>query len=203
MIMLRAALVLGVASLPLAGPAAAQRVIADGTLRQGTLSFDGRATAGNFTGTTTTVSGGMTGGDGLLAVRGWVEAPVNTLKTGNDRRDRDLNKSMESEKYPTIRFELTGVTAPDAPGDSMPVTLQGRFIIHGVTREVSLPARVTFRPDGVSVQATTPLNLKDYKIGGLTKMLGMLRMHEEIVVHVDLAFGAAAAPASQALQYPN
>lgn len=200
MIMLRAALLLCVAFLPLAGAASAQRVIADGTVREGTLSFDGRATAGNFTGTTTSLSGEMTGGDGLSAVRGWVEAPVNTLKTGNNRRDRDLNKSMESEKYPTIRFELTGVTAQDPPSDSMPVTLQGRFIIHGVTREVSVPARVTFRPDGVSVQGTTPLNLKDYEIGGLTKMLGMLKMHEEIVVHVELAFGAGAAPASQALQ---
>jgi polyisoprenoid-binding protein YceI len=161
------------------------------------LSFDGRATAGAFTGTTTTVMGEMTGG-GLSDVRGWVEAPVNTLKTGNDRRDRDLNKSMESEKYPTIRFELTGVTAAQPPSDSMPVTLQGRFIIHGVTREASLPANVTLGPDGVRVRGTTPLNLKDYEIGGLTKMMGMLKMHEEIVVHVDLVFEPAAASASQA-----
>ena len=169
-------------------------------MREGTLSFDGRATAGAFTGTTTTVTGEMTGGGGLSGVRGWVEAPVNTLKTGNNRRDRDLNKSMESEKYPTIRFELTGVTAAEPQNDSTPVTLQGRFVIHGVTREASLPANVTLGPDGVRVRGTTPLNLKDYEIGGLTKMLGMLKMHEEIVVHVDLVFEPAAAPASQALQ---
>ena len=200
MTLLRAALALGAAFLPFAGSASAQRAIADGTVREGILSFDGRATAGNFTGATTTVSGKMTGGDGLSTVRGWVEAPVKSLKTGNNRRDRDLNKSMESEKYPTIRFELTGVTAPEPPSDSLPVTLQGRFIIHGVTRETSVPAHVTFGPDGVRVRGTTPLNLKDYEIGGLTKMLGMLKMHEEIVVYVDLVFGPAAKPASQALR---
>jgi polyisoprenoid-binding protein YceI len=199
MIMLRAMLLLGTA-LPLAGAASAQRAIPDGAVREGTLSFDGRATAGDFSGTTTTVTGEMTGGNALSEVRGWVEAPVNTLKTGNNRRDRDLNKSMESGKYPTIRFELTGVTAPEPPSDSLPVTLQGRFIIHGVTRETSVPAHVTFRPDGVRVRGTTPLNLKDYQIGGLTKMLGMLKMHEEIVVYVDLVFGPAAKPASQALR---
>jgi hypothetical protein len=60
-----------------------------------------------------------------------------------------------------------------------------------------VPATVTFGPTGARVRATTPLNLKDYEIGGLTKMMGMLRMHEEIVVHVDLVFEAAA-PANQA-----
>jgi hypothetical protein len=39
------------------------------------------------------------------------------------------------------------------------------------------------------VRAETPLNLKDYKIGGLSKALGMLKMDEKILVHVDLMFG--------------
>ncbi len=198
---IRLALVHSAAILSLvAGPAAAQLAVPAGTVREGSLSFDGRATAGDFTGTTTTVTGEMTGAAGLSEVRGWVEAPVNTLKTGNNRRDRDLNKSMESEKYPTIRFELTGVTAVEPQSDSMAVTLQGQFIIHGVTRETSLPATVAFGTDGIRVRGTAPLNLKDYEIGGLTKMLGMLKMHEEIVVHVDLVFGPAAKPASQALR---
>lgn len=42
---------------------------------------------------------------------------------------------------------------------------------------------------GLRVRGDTSLNLKDYDIGGLTKMLGMLKMHEEIVIHVDLMFG--------------
>lgn len=53
-------------------------------------------------------------------------------------------------------------------------------------------------PEGIRVRGQTPLNLKDYGIGGLTKMLGMLKMHEEIVVHVDLVFGSAATLERQA-----
>ena len=33
-----------------------------------------------------------------------------------------------------------------------------------------------------------PLVLTDYKIGGLSKLLGMLKMDEHIEVHVDVAF---------------
>jgi polyisoprenoid-binding protein YceI len=170
--------------------AQAQRTIPEGVVREGKLSFDAHATAGDFTGTTNTVTGKVQGGQ-LAEVRGWVEAPVRTLTTGNQRRDRDLNKSMESEKYPAIRFELASVTGAPAPSDSEAVVLHGRFIIHGVTREATFPASLAFHPEGIRVHATTPLNLKDYKIGGLSKAFGLLSMNEHIVVHIDLLFGAA------------
>jgi polyisoprenoid-binding protein YceI len=152
------------------------------------LSFDGRATVGDFTGTTSTMTGEMVGAADLSAVRGWVEAPVRTLVTGNAKRDKDLNKSMEPEKYPSIRFDLTGVLPGAARGDTVDVTLQGTFHIHGVSQETSIPATVVLLPDVVQVRGNTPLNLKDYKIGGLSKALGMLRMQEEILVHLDLVF---------------
>jgi polyisoprenoid-binding protein YceI len=195
---IRAMLLLSFAAAPLAAQSPVEPVIPDGFVRQGTLSFDGRATVGNFTGTTTTVTGEFHGGR-LGEVRGWVEAPVRTLATGNGKRDRDLNKSMEADKYPTIRFELTGVDGPDARSDSMAVSLHGHFIIHGVTREATVPASLAFGAEGIHMRGQTPLNLKDYKIGGLTKMLGMLKMDEEILVHVDLVFGSAA-PRHEALR---
>jgi polyisoprenoid-binding protein YceI len=197
MTLIRRAALLWATLLPLtAGVAWAQRAIPCGPVRGGTLSFDGHATTGDFTGSTTTVTGEITAGGGLLQVRGWVEAPVMTLKTGNNKRDKDLNKSMESDQYPTIRFELSGVTVDQEASDSASVKLEGSFIIHGVRREATLPATVVFGPEGIRVRAQTPLNLKDYSIGGLTKMLGLLKMHEEIVVRVDLTFGPAAQAAS-------
>jgi polyisoprenoid-binding protein YceI len=104
---------------------------------------------------------------------------------------------MESGKYPTIRFELTHVAGATAGGDSLDLILHGRFIIHGVTREATVPASVAFRAEGIRVRGATRLNLKDYKIGGLSKGLGLFRMHEEILVHLDLLFGTA--PSQQAV----
>lgn len=183
------ALVLGAVS----AKAHAQLPITSGKVVAGTLSFDGRATVGDFTGTTTTVTGEMTGGPDLASVRGWVEAPVSTLRTGKDKRDQDMNKSMETEKYPTIKYELLGVSADSWSGDTAQVTLRGRFLIHGVEKEVEFPGSVAVDPKAVRVRATVPLNLKDYKIGGLSKMLGVLKMHEDIVVHVDVTFASETA----------
>jgi polyisoprenoid-binding protein YceI len=178
--------------------AQAPRLIPDGTVREGTLSFEGRATTGAFTGTTATVRGEMSGGGSLSEVRGWVDAPVSTLVTGNGHRDKDLNKSLQSEVYPTIRFDLTGVTPGAERGDTVDVVLQGRFTIHGVTREVSVPATLVTRPDAIQVRGDTPLSLKDYEIEGLSKLMGMFKMYDKIVVHVDVTFAAAGATSASA-----
>jgi polyisoprenoid-binding protein YceI len=168
-----------------AGPMPNGRVIS------GTLSFEGHATVGDFVGRTTSVSGEVIGGPDVSSVRGWVQAPVSTLVTGNDRRDRDLNKSMESDKYPDIRFELTGVTTKGGTPDSSAVTLHGKLLIHGVTRTVALPGWVKFTGSEARVRSDFPLSLKEYRIKGLSKMLGVLKMYDNIDVHVDVLFGLA------------
>lgn len=171
-------------------PAAAQLdgAIPDARVAQGTLSFDGYATVGDFTGTTKEVRGELTGADSLRAVRGWVEAPVKSLDTGDRKRDRDLNRSMESDKYPVMRFELDSVLPEQATAERATVALAGRMTLHGVTREVTLPAEVRAVDGGFRLTSDFPLNVKDYGIGGLTRMLGLLRMQENIDVHVDLTF---------------
>lgn len=171
-----------------AGLRAQGRPVPSGRVDSGTLSFDGHATLGDFVGTTKAVSGEVTGGADINAVRGWVEAPVRTLTTGNGKRDKDLNKSMESSKYPNIRFELNGVTPRGGTPDSVAAMLHGALVIHGVTRKVDLSGTVQFEGPKARVRSDFPLRLKDYRIGGLSKMLGVLKMYDDIEVHVDLVF---------------
>ena len=167
---------------------AQERPVSSGRVVSGTLSFDGHATVGDFVGTTKVVSGQVTGAPALSAVHGWVEAPVRTLTSGNGKRDKDLNKSMESSQYPNIRFELSGVTPRGGTADSVAAVLHGALLIHGVTRKVNLPATVHFEGDKARVRSDFPLSLKDYRIGGLSKLLGVLKMYDGIEVHVDLLF---------------
>jgi polyisoprenoid-binding protein YceI len=176
----------GLAGTP--GLKAQARPIPSGRVDSGTLRFDGHATVGDFVGTTKTVSGQITGGADISTVRGWVEAPVRTLTTGNRKRDKDLNKSMESSKYPNIRFELSRITPRGGTPDSVAAMLHGALVIHGVTRKIDLPATVQLQGPKARVRSDFPLRLKDYRIGGLSKMLGVLKMYDDIEVHVDLLF---------------
>lgn len=170
----------------------AQRPVADAALRSGTLSFHGHATVGDFVGTTSSVTGVIVASSDYGATTGWVEAPVATLVTGNDRRDRDLRASMAVERFPTMRFALSGVTvvtsASLGAAESTAVLLHGTLVIHGVARRVELPATIVREGDTTRVTTTFPLDLREYEIGGLTKMFGMLRMQPGIDVRVDLRF---------------
>jgi len=181
--------------------ARAQNQIPNDVLRDGTLSFLGRASIGSFVGSTTTVSGTIVGGREIPETRGWVQASVATLNTNNRRRDRDLRATMEVEKYPTMHFELDGasiVRVFSGPADSTAVLLHGTLTIHGVSKRVDLPAMVAAGSDVIHVASTFPLDLRDYGIGGLTRLFGLLRMEPQIQVSVDLHFMRAAAPATSA-----
>jgi len=162
-------------------------------LISGTLIFTGHSTVGTFVGTTTAVRGGISGAADIANARGWVEAPVATLNTQNDRRDRDLRGVMEVDKYPMMRFDLTNVTvgSPEGSRDTLLVTLHGRLAIHGVTREVSLPATLVTAGDTIDVSGRFPLDLTDYRISGLTRFLGALRMQKDIEVRFRTRFEAA------------
>ena len=173
-----------------AAPLAAQDSIPDGTLLHGRLGFSGHGTPGPWSAWTDTMTGAMAMGAALADVHGWVEFPAATLDSDNGRRDKDMRKSLETDKYPTIRFDLNGVTDQESFGDSTSVTILGTFHIHGVDREVEALAMIHFGGEDNEIRLTAdiPLNLKDYEIGGLSKMLGILKMNPAITVHVDVVF---------------
>jgi polyisoprenoid-binding protein YceI len=174
------------ALLGAAAPLAAQPPVVPSAGFSGTLSFDARATLGEFTGSTTRLTGQITGGPGLETIRGWVQAPVDSIRTGNGLRDRDMRRVLESDVHPQIRFDLAEIRPSPMQGREMVATLAGRFTIHGVSREVTLPATLTWGPDGIRLRALLPMDVRDYGVTRLSKLLGTLRMHPDIVVRIDL-----------------
>ena len=163
----------------------------DAALRSGTLSFTAHSTVGDFVGTTAAVTGGVTGNAELANARGWVEATVTTLSTGNGLRDRDLRATMDVANYPTMRFELVGVTVGSpAASDTVTGALRGALTIHGVTRDVAILATLIPAGDTIDVSGAFPVDLADYKVGGLTRLFGTLRVQRKIDVRFHVRFQA-------------
>ncbi len=170
-------------------PLRAQDVASAAVLREGTLLFVAHATIGDFTGSTAQVSGAASVAQGMGVSHGWVEAPVGTLRTGNSRRDRDMRSVIEADKYPTVRFDATSVSShtPFGP-DGTPAVLHGTFSLHGVTRPVDVPVTVSRIADSVRVVGAFPLDVTAHGVGGLRRMLGMLRVNEVVDVRLTLLF---------------
>jgi polyisoprenoid-binding protein YceI len=111
-----------------------------------------------------------------------------SIDTDVDRRDTHLRSPdfFDAEKFPTITFESTGIDGQ---------TLTGKFTMHGVTKEISMPFKIKGPikdPMGnthLSLEANTKINRKDY---GLTwnKALeaGGLMVGEDVTIEINGSF---------------
>jgi len=113
---------------------------------------------------------------------------TKSVDTDVEKRDNHLRSPdfFDAEKYPTITFESTGVDAQ---------ALTGKFTMHGVTKEISLPYTIKGPikdPMGnvhLALQAKTKLNRKDYGISwNKTMDAGGLMVGEEVNIEINGSF---------------
>jgi polyisoprenoid-binding protein YceI len=94
---------------------------------------------------------------GLLS--GEIVVDARSGETGNGMRDRKMHKDvLESEGYPEISFRPDRVEGTVASPGKSSVKVHGMFRIHGVDREITVPAEVEMSSDSwtTSVHFTIP-----------------------------------------------
>ncbi len=170
-----------------AGPAIAA---ADGTYTivsgadASRVTFTSKAPMETFQGRTHEVSGTVeiAAGDGADTVRVRVIVPMATLETGIALRDRHMRENhLETDRFPEGRFEGEGVAARAPGSDPRAVTLRGTLLLHGVAREVEVPATWSTEANGVRIEASFPVALSDHAIprpGFLAMKLGEVQRVE-------------------------
>jgi polyisoprenoid-binding protein YceI len=90
-----------------------------------------------------------------------LETDMTTLRSDESRRDNALRgRGIETDRFPTARFELTGPFALSRE----PVRARGRLTLHGETQPVV--ARVSGQRDGEAVElvGSVPIAFADFAI---------------------------------------
>jgi len=81
-------------------------------------------------------------------VSGEVVVDAKSGETGNGMRDRKMHRDvLESNQYSEILFRPDRVEGTVAPQGKSSVKVHGMFTIHGVDREIMVPADVEMAPD--------------------------------------------------------
>lgn len=109
---------------------------------------------------------------------------LTTLDTGNDKRDKDMRETLETDKYPFAEFYGKLVTDFNADtGAEQKVTVRGEFTIHNVTKEVTISGTMQKKEEGLLVKAAWTLDMTDYNI----KPPGILfyRVEENIDIKIE------------------
>lgn len=118
-------------------------------------------------GRTTKVTGSVTIA-GNKATTGTITADMTALKSQEALRDGQLrNQGIEYSKFPTSEFKLTSpvdVPASVESGQTAKVTLKGSLTLHGVTKDVEVPAEVTLKDGTLVVVGQIEILFADYEI---------------------------------------
>lgn len=132
--------------------------------------FDAKATVADFQGRTAVATGTLD----------WIEVRWADIDTKNGTRNGHMLKTVDAERFPVIRFDVTAVR----PGlDSV----AGTLTLHGVTREVVWPITVHVAGDTVSVAADFPVDMRDHGIKPPVRFV-IARMGAVVQVQVRLVF---------------
>jgi polyisoprenoid-binding protein YceI len=170
------------------------QAVPDARLVDGLLAFDAHASVGDFGGETRAVTGEVRGGASLADVRATVRFEAASLRTGISTRDGHMRESLDAEHHPEIRLAVEGVEAAGTVGDTVHARVRGTLTIRGISRPVTVPVAAVRQDAGFVVRASFPVDLRDYKVTGLRRMLGMLRVDPMVTVRAELNFQPVETP---------
>lgn len=135
---------------------------------------------------------------------GKVKLAINNIKTGIDLRDEHLRSEMwlNSTKFPHAEFQLTGIKSPSSrtlnEGQKVKVTLVGKFSVHGITKDIEVPASLTYfkesektksRIEGNVLVANADFSIKlsDYGIKIPDMVVG--KVNDQVVISTNFVAG--------------
>lgn len=151
---------------------------------EGTAIFYSKVPLHSFSGTSNTLTGLINLADSTVDFY----LDLETLDTGNGKRDKDMKLTLDTKNHPYGEF--FGKLTSDFDQNSMveqEVTVEGVFKIHGKEKEVLVEG--TLRPDGeaLHLKASWILNLDDYNIVPPKLLFIKVDQAQEIEINAILA----------------
>ena len=132
------------------------------------VTFTSKAPLEDIVGRSTEITGYLVfdplhpqkGGHGELTV------PVSSLNTGIPLRDEHLRSAgwLNADEYPNIKLVISGlknIKEIKATKDAMTydITIYGNFSLHGKTRQIEFPGRISYLKESEMTQQRLPGNL--------------------------------------------
>jgi polyisoprenoid-binding protein YceI len=152
-------------------------------VKKSTVTFFSDAAIEDITASTTKASGIIDLSEKKFAF----SIPVKDFEFEKSLMKEHFNeKYMETEKFPKATFTGT-IDAIDKDAAEQQVRTSGKLTIHGVTREVEIPASVRKEGSISRVNAKFVVRLEDYGIQ--IPQLLFQNIAESVEVTVDFSFG--------------
>jgi polyisoprenoid-binding protein YceI len=163
------------------------------TGRAGLLWFKGKGhhlAAKDFSGRVEVTPGTITPASLRLVVKA-----ASLHETGADFTEQQkqiINKELHDivlhpDQYPEIVFQSTNVMVkPAKTGGGFDVELTGDLTLHGVTRRIEIPSRVTVNGDELRALGKFSIERDDFKVKATSAAHGMVRVSNKVTFEFDI-----------------
>jgi polyisoprenoid-binding protein YceI len=86
---------------------------------------------------------------------------------------------LDVARFPGIHFASTGVTGLGRQPDGHRIAVRGALTLHGVTRSITVPARIEFKSDTIKASGTVTIRPKDFGIEPISRN-GVVNVKDEL-----------------------
>ncbi len=102
-----------------------------------------------------------------------------------------INKELREivfhpEQYPEISFRSTDVEVESKKGGEAEVEIKGNLTLHGVTRQIEIPAKVTMNGDTVRAVGKFTIDRGDFKVKATSAFHGLVRVRNTVRLEFDV-----------------
>lgn len=138
----------------------------------------------------TTDYGEILNWEGNLFDRLVVEAPVETMHSGDQALNKRILGVLKAGQHPRIRFQLTGSevrTPADLPEDGFELVLEGELEVAGERQAVQIEARVHKYEDRVfRITGTNTLRFSELGLEPPTALMSSLQVDDAFTLGFDV-----------------
>ncbi len=155
------------------------------------LGHDHLLAVRDFTGVAEAAPDSLTPASLRIVVR--ADSIAETSSTFTEQQKQIIGEELrtivfEAAKYPEIVFESTAVTAKTSAPGQYDVKIRGDLTLHGVTRQIAIPARVTVDGRDLRAHGEFDLDRDDFKVKATSAKAGTIRVRN----NVDFTFDVVA-----------
>ena len=116
---------------------------------------------------------------------------VETRDVFTEPQKQIINKELREivllpEQYPNIIFESTDVSGKAIGSNVYDLKIAGALTLHGVTRPITVPARVTLTGNELRAQGEFSINRSDFKVKATSALHGMIRVRDKVKFEFDI-----------------
>jgi polyisoprenoid-binding protein YceI len=116
---------------------------------------------------------------------------VETRDVFTEPQKQIINKELRDivlrpEQYPDIVFKSTNVSGKAIGSNRYELKIAGDLTLHGVTRPITIPTRVTLTGNELRAQGEFSINRSDFKVKATSALHGMIRVRDRVKFEFDI-----------------